>query len=299
MAIPEAQLETWSHQGAIQGSSTTYNAVKSVLEAKSTPYADRNYQIFLQGSYGNDTNIYAESDVDVVILMKDCFYSDLEALSDAEKEAWKSVHSDATYTYTTFKKDVLSVLTAAYGKDVEAGDKAIMIDASSSRRKTDVIASMQFRRYYKFNGFQDQSYEEGICFFNSAGERIANYPKQHSANLTKMHQDSSNWLKPMVRIWKNMRTKLVNDGVIKAGLAPSYYIEGLLYNVPAEKFGGSYADSFVNVFNWIQKEADKSKLVCANEQYYLLRDNAHTCWSQANCNEFLEAAAQLWKGWGS
>lgn len=298
MAIPESQLEIWSHQGAVQGSSTTYNAVKGVLESKSVPYVESNYQVFLQGSYGNDTNIYAESDVDVVIVMNDCFHNDLENLSEAEKKALDSAYNDATYTYTTFRKDVLSVLIAAYGEDVEAGDKAVMIESSSSRRKTDVIAAVQFRRYYKFNGLQDQSYDEGICFFNATGERIANYPKQHSANLTKKHQESGRWLKPIVRILKNIRTKLVDDGVIKPGLAPSYFIEGLLYNVPAEKFGGNYAESFVNAFNWIQKEADKSKLVCANEQYYLLRDNAHTCWPPADCDEFLEAVAQLWEKWG-
>ena len=60
MAIPEAQLVRWSHQGSIQGSSATYAIVKRALEAP-------NSEVFLQGSYGNDTNIYAESDVDVII----------------------------------------------------------------------------------------------------------------------------------------------------------------------------------------------------------------------------------------
>jgi tRNA nucleotidyltransferase (CCA-adding enzyme) len=67
MAIPEAQLQTWSHQGAIAGSSSTYATVKNVLEAATTPYAAKRYKVFLQGSYGNDTNIYSESDVDIVI----------------------------------------------------------------------------------------------------------------------------------------------------------------------------------------------------------------------------------------
>lgn len=298
MAIPEAQLETWSHQGAIQGSSSTYNAIKKTLEAKGSPYAGKDFQVFLQGSYGNDTNIYAESDVDIVITLKDCFYSDLTALSEPEKAAWKHAHHDATYTHTDFKKDVLSVLTHAYGKDVKVGDKAIMIEANGNRRKADVIASIQFRRYYKFNGAQDQSYDEGICFFNAAGDRIANYPGQHSENMTTRHQATNEWLKPMVRIWKNLRTKLVDDGRIKAGIAPSYYLEGLLYNVPVDKFSGNYGDSFVAAFNWIRKEADKDKLVCANEQYYLLRDNAPTCWAPANCTAFLDAAAHVWSNWG-
>ena len=78
MAIPETQLDTWAHQGAIQGSSDTYQSVKKVLEDSSTPYAKKNFSVFLQGSYGNDTNIYAESDVDVVINLSDCFQSDLK-----------------------------------------------------------------------------------------------------------------------------------------------------------------------------------------------------------------------------
>ena len=57
MAIPESQLETWAHQGSVSQSSTTYNTIKNVLEADDTPYAGKSYSVFLQGSYGNDTNI--------------------------------------------------------------------------------------------------------------------------------------------------------------------------------------------------------------------------------------------------
>jgi tRNA nucleotidyltransferase (CCA-adding enzyme) len=85
MAIPESQLETWSHQGSITQSSNTYNTIKNVLEGSTTPYANKNFKVFLQGSYGNDTNIYAESDVDIVIRLDDCFHSDLKSLSEDEK----------------------------------------------------------------------------------------------------------------------------------------------------------------------------------------------------------------------
>src|SRR3546814_21108151 len=87
-----------------------------------------------------------------------------------------------------------------------------------------------------------------------------------------------------------MRSRMVDDGLIKAGVAPSYYIEGLLYNVPNEKLTSSYQDCVVNVLNWYRQEAKKAELVCANEQYYLLRDSSHTCWPQANCDAFVEAA---------
>jgi hypothetical protein len=297
MPIPESQLETWSHQGSITQSSNTYNSIKNVLEATTTPYASKNVKVFLQGSYGNDTNIYAESDVDIVIRLDDCFQSDLTELTEDEKAAYKSSFSDATYTHVDFKQDVLSVLIKQYGGAVTAGAKAIAIDANGSRRKADVIVAIQFRRYFKFRSSSDSSYVEGICFWNGKGERIANYPKQHSANLTTKHQSSSKWLKPMARVFKNMRSRMVDDGLIKAGLAPSYYLEGLLYNVPNEKLSSSYQDCVVNTLNWYRQEAKKVDLVCANEQYYLLRDSSHTCWPQANCDAFVEAAVQLWNDW--
>ncbi len=77
MGIPESQLETWSHQGSITNSSNTYNTVKNVLEDSDAPYAAKDYEVFLQGSYGNDTNIWSESDVDIVIKLGSCFHSDL------------------------------------------------------------------------------------------------------------------------------------------------------------------------------------------------------------------------------
>ncbi|MFO0911342.1 MAG: nucleotidyltransferase [Pirellulales bacterium] len=297
MAIPESQLETWSHQGSITQSSNTYNTIKNVLEGSTTPYANKNFKVFLQGSYGNDTNIYAESDVDIVIRLDDCFHSDLKSLSEDEKSAYKDAFNDATYTHVDFKQDVLSVLEGQYGSAVKAGDKAIAIDASGSRRKADVIVATQFRRYFKFRSTDDSEYVEGICFFNAAGERIANYPKQHSANLTSKHQGSSKWLKPAVRVLKNMRSRMVDEGLIKAGVAPSYYIEGLLYNVPPDKLSRSYENCIVNILNWYRQDASKTDLVCANEQYYLLRDGHHTCWSQSNCDAFVEAAVDLWNQW--
>jgi len=297
MPIPESQLDTWSHQGSITQSSDTYNSIKNVLEARTTPYSSKNFKVFLQGSYGNDTNIYAESDVDIIIQLDDCFFSDLESLSEDEKAAHKQAFNDAAYTHVDFKRDVLSVLRGQYGSAVKAGDKAIAIDASGSRRKADVIVATQFRRYFKFQSSSDSKYAEGICFFNAAGERIANYPKQHSSNLTTKHQASSKWLKPVVRVFKNMRSRMVDDGLIEAGVVPSYYIEGLLYNVPNEKLTSSYQNCVVNTLNWYQQEARKVELLCANEKYYMLRDGFYTSWPQANCDAFIESAVRLWNEW--
>ena len=253
-------------------------------------------QVFLQGSYGNDTNIYSESDVDVVIRLDSIFYYDITSLSADEQALFHKNLSAGSYSYKTFKDGVVKALEKRFGKPaVDAGNKAIKIKADGNRRAADVLVCAEFHKYRSYSA-QSVDYEEGICFWNGADKRIANYPRQHSANCTTKHQGTSSWFKPMVRILKNMRRRLVDDGVLAAGIAPSYYIEGLVYNVPDDKFGSSYGKSFVEAINWI-READRTKFVCAHRQYYLLRDTSEVSWPTANCDAFRNAVTKMWNEW--
>ncbi|MCS6291160.1 MAG: nucleotidyltransferase [Nitrospira sp.] len=294
MAIPESQLETWAHQGSINQSSSTYATIKRALEASDTKYARKSYEVFLQGSYGNDTNIYAESDVDVVIRLDDVYYYDISDLTPEEQGRFNAALIPGTYPYAQYKADVIAALVKSFGAaDVKVENKAVKIKASGSRRSADVVVACDFHRYYQ--GISGVQYVPGICFFDSGNNRIVNYPKQHSANCTTKHQETNGWFKPAVRILKNMRTKLVDDSVIGQGIGPSYFLEGLLYNVPNGEFGGSYEDTMVAAINWVLN-ADRSKFLCANEEYYLVRDTPIT-WPVANCDRFLDAVTQLWNNW--
>lgn len=295
MPIPESQFDTWSHQGSITQSSNTYSLVRNALERDSR-LADKDYTIFLQGSYGNDTNIYRESDVDIVIQLNSSFEHDLEQLDASQKVAFQSAYPNSGYRFADFKTDVLKALQNQFSSDVTAGDKAIAITASNNRRKSDVIAALSFRRYYRFQEVSDQSYESGICFYTASGTRIANYPRLHSTNLTKKHQSTNSWFKPMARILKNLRSRMVEEKIIESRTAPSYYLEGLLYNAPNECFGSSYQATFKSAMEWLHS-ADRSKFVCANEQYYLLRDGSPVTWRASDCDAFLDGAASVWNRW--
>lgn len=187
------------------------------------------------------------------------------------------------------------MLRKRFGAAVTPGPKAIKIPADGARRNADVIVATAYRRYYRFRNRLDEKYAEGICFFSDKNERIANYPKQHSANCTTKHQATNGWFKPAVRILKNMRQRLVDTKAIEKGLAPSYFLEGLLYNVPPECFGQSYQRTMLESLKWVLNN-DRTEFVCANEQYYLLRDTPVT-WPAANCEKFLAVVAKLWDGW--
>lgn len=258
MAIPESQLETWSHQRSIAQSRDTYAAVKRALEATTAAYASKDFKVFLQGSYCNDTNIYTESDVDVVIRLDSIFYYDTSALTPAELAAFNATLVPGNYAYDSYKAAVVAALKTAFGADPVTIDKrALKIRANGARRSADVIVAAQFCRYRSMGlaanslaGLATPFFEQGICFFTASGDRMANYPEQHSANCTVKHQATNSRFKPMVRIFKNMRRKLVADGVLDQKCAPSYFIEGLLYNVPNDRFGGSYAETFAAAVNW-------------------------------------------------
>ena len=293
MPVPESQLEIWSKQGSVSQSSSTYASVKNALESSNSLYKDKSFEVFLQGSYGNDTNIYAESDVDVVIRLDSIFRGDIDSLSIEEKNAYNNL-PNATYNFKDFKKAVIIRLQNVFGKEnITEGNKAIKIKPSQSRRSVDVVVAHEHRNYYSWpNG-----YTSGIVLPTLLNSEIINYPKKHSDNCTNKHQETDQNFKPMVRIFKNIRSKLVEDRIITKDIAPSYFIEGLLHNAPEELFIGSYGDMVVNILNWFHNMPDRSKLLCANEQYYLLRDGGSVCWPPANAQKFINEAIKLWNNW--
>ena len=75
--------------GAQVTSKDTYATVKLALNAVDTGYAQKDYKVFLQGSYGNDTNIIKDSDVDVVIRLDSIFTYDISALPALQQELFK------------------------------------------------------------------------------------------------------------------------------------------------------------------------------------------------------------------
>ncbi|WP_447761866.1 nucleotidyltransferase domain-containing protein [Sphingopyxis panaciterrae] len=297
MAISESQLEIWSHQGSIQQSAATYQTIKGVLESPNSPYYAKSFSVFLQGSYGNSTNIYADSDVDLVICLTSIYYSDTNSLTSEDKARYDSGTSSANYTFDNFKSDVLSWLKVNFGAGVKAGKKAIFVPGEGGRRDVDVLVCVKHHDYYSFPAFGSPSFHEGVCFWTSDG-KIVNYPKQHLAHCTTKHAATYNKFKPNVRVIKNIRNSMIDKGYIVEGIAPSYFLEGMLYNVPTYNFFGSFGDSFEGYVEWLSS-CNTQELLCANERHYLIRDGARVCWNLPNFRSTLSALQSFWANNGN
>lgn len=296
MAISEIQLETWSHQGSQVQSASTYQAIKGVLDDPNSPYHNWTYRIFLQGSYGNDTNIFADSDVDVVICLTSVYYGDTSHLNDGEKARYEANSSPGGINFNEFKTQVLVWLREKFGAGVKAGKKAIFIPGNGTRRDADVLVCVANKTFTSYPNTGEPAFIEGICFWTSDGEKVVNYPRQHLDNCTAKHGATTSRFKPSIRVLKNMRNAMIEQSYIKDGLAPSYFLEGMLSNVPAQHFVASRQQTFENYMHWLQS-APTGDLTCANGIHYLLRDGHSVCWNLADFNTFRASAALFYNRW--
>lgn len=294
MAVAEQQLETWSAQGSIQQSAATYKTISGVLNDTSSPYYLKDFDTFLQGSYGNDTNVWADSDVDIVIRLSSIFYSDASELTFGDNANYDRNRSPTEYSLAKFKEEVAGWLTKAYGNRIDGSGKAIYVPGDGNRRDADVLACAEHRHYTSYPVYGAPTYREGIVFWTKDNTKIVNYPKQHSANCTTKHQNTNGYFKPTVRIFKNIRNRMIADGSLRDGVAPSYFLEGMLWNVPNHLFGTSYQQTVINCFNHIYGIQDKSLLTCANGIHWLLRDGHPVCWPPSNQDTFMEAFKKFW-----
>ncbi len=293
--IAESQLDIWASQGRTPQFTDTYNRIRDNLISGGAPYPLTATEVFLQGSYKNDTNVYGDSDVDIVLCYTGAFYKDLSGLSPEDQRAYDAAAGPAaTYDFAAFKHDATRYIMRLYN-NVNIGKKALYIPGGNSgRRNVDVLIAYQLRRYYEFKSWQNQRYAQGVCFFPAGGSLIENFPKLHSDNCTTKHQNTGSYFKPMVRIFKNMRNAMIGKGLLVDGVAPSYFIEGMLYNVPNDKFGGTYQQTWINCFTHIVT-ADRDKLVCANRMHWLLRDSSPTSWPVSNFDTFTTALKRYWE----
>ena len=283
MAIPESQLETWSHQGAIVTAKGTADSIKNAIDTYNDWPDGIDYEVYLQGSYKNSTNIRGDMDVDVVAQLNSNFYSNLSE----EQERYLGL-SPASYGWNDFRSDVLSALKDYYGSlTITEGNKSIKIKANNGRLPADVVVCTQYRRYSSLNKYD---FVEGMTFLTrNEGRQVINYPKHHYENGVTKHRNTINWYKPSVRMFKNIRSHILEDP------APSYFLECLLHNVPNGNFGRSYQDTFCNVINWLNK-ANFENFACQNEQLKLFGHTPEQ-WSLDRAKEFIKRLISLWNNW--
>jgi len=297
MSLQESQLETWANQGATVSSANTYNSIRSCVEGHNWKN-DVYFDIYLQGSYRNSTNIYGDSDVDVVIEFSSVFYSNKYELKREQLNEFNEFYSDGKYTLSSFKESIINRLKSYYGDSyVDVGNKSIKVLANSGRLDCDVVCCAEYREYNSFSKSNPNDYEKGIVFWtNETNEKVVNFPKLHFDNGVSKNKNCYSNYKPSIRIIKNMKSKLVRSGVISGSLAPSYFIECLLYNLQNSVFQNSTNYSRIlailkTLYDYTDTELER--LICQNGQRYLFGSSDQQ-WNLANFKQFRNQLIGFW-----
>ena len=140
------------------------------------------------------------------------------------------------------------------------------------------------------------SYVEGITFYALRDKRwIVNFPKEHYNNGADKSRRTWDRYKRTVRMFKSARNHMESEGRINPELAPSYFVECLLYNAPDSEFRYGFQDTYRSLVAWmIQTKLEG--LFCQNGQQLLFGVTPEQ-WSVADAKAFANHLAELWNGW--
>lgn len=240
------------------------------------------YDVYLQGSYANSTNVSFSSDVDIVIEFTSAYYYNSDLLNPVEKDIFnKSLTSGSDYDMVKFKNDIYNLFNnSRWGPEYKA--KCIMIPWNSNRCDADIVPSFRFKKLVS-----PTSSIDGIKFKNtSTGETIINYPKNHKLFMTEKNKNTGQKFKKIIRTFKNIRNDMVNEGLLSSNMWCGYFIENMIYNVPNSVFEkyASYQYIFEEVLDYCQDIDNFKSKKCANKMNNLFWGNM---WEESEMQFFV------------
>lgn len=248
-------------------------------------------EVFGQGSYANDTNVKLESDVDINVCCTAYFFTAYNAEGISDKTFG---YETGNHSYDDFKEKVRKALVAEFGDDnVKDKNKCFSVVENSNRVKADVVPTFELRRH------DDATLShviKGVRYYAKDGTVVSNYPKQHIENGKRKNARTQKRFKRLVRIFKKIRYKMIDDGVQISTHITSFLLESLVWNVPEEVFNGydTWTDRLKEAIRYIYNHT-KTDDQCkewgeVSEYLYLFSYNRK--WSREDVHKFM---LQMWQ----
>lgn len=214
----------------------------------------RSYEIFGQGSRVNNTYIEHASDIDLVLMLKMPFESNVDALDEPGMDHFRERYQAYHYGWEEFREDVLAALGESYV--VRMGRRCVNVDSPESLfgEMVDILLATEYRLYSAFPSPGVEVYEQGVFFRDREGRRIVNFPKQHRRSGDLKDLSTGGRFKEVVRTAKRNRRMAERKRMIAEGAAPSYLLECLLYNVPDNVYRtSSPGEAYSGAFEWLRR----------------------------------------------
>ena len=272
MPIPETTLARWSHHQAATAFKQAHVPIREALAAHKG-LSQFTYEVFLQGSYKNDTNLGGDSDVDVVVRLSTKLKPAVATLAGDQLQKDGS-HRYVHQQWKSFRDEALKAMRSRFGRAAESGRKTLKVPKGKIPADADLVVTV--------------SHRVGIGFYLSDERRwVVSYPQQHHSRGLKKEKAANNRFKRTVRMFKAARNRLVEKKVLTKEDAPSYFIECLLYNVPNAMFKQDLAPTYTGILGWLKK-AKLRDFQCQNGQVPLF-GRGREQWTAQKAQAFVKA----------
>lgn len=259
--------------------------IRQAINAHET-FRECGLSIYAKGSYANNTNVRADSDVDIAVECTDVIYWE---------EVELGIHGSGVpytgiWTPKKLRDELIIALEKKFPKQVDtSGSTAIQINSNSARVDADVVPCFTYYYY-----LASDEYRKGTKIFTTEGKQIVNYPIQQIENGKVKNIQTNYAYKKAARILKRVENAMVADEAYRE--LPSYFVECLAYNCPNSLFNRTtwtdvIRDILVHIWKSLQDEEpsdSKSRWLEVNECFYLFH-NAQK-WERNDGAEFAYAA---------
>lgn len=231
MRYSESTLVTWTKPASDTEETKIENTISMIKNAinESEEMAGLDIEIFVQGSYANNTNVKTNSDVDVCVMLKSTFYAEYPQGKTREDYGFTA----GTITFDEYKGKVQRAVVKKFGSScVTVGNKSLKIRSNTYHVNADVVVALMLKNYKALNSVTPNKYIEGTRFYSSQGKEVTNYPQRHISNGKSKNIATNHNYKYLVRIFKRIRNMMVTDQIINGDVISSFLVECLVWNVP-------------------------------------------------------------------
>ena len=249
------------------------------------PFSGCQLSIYAKGSYANNTNVRADSDVDIAVECTEAVYWE-----ETEPGIHKSVSAyKGIWTPQKLRAELGAALAAKFPGSVDSsGSTAFLIESSSARVEADVVPCFSFMHYMSTGS------RRGTKIFTTTGKTIVNYPLQQLENGRAKNVRTGSCFKKAVRVLKRIENAMVANGTHRE--VPSYFIECLAYNCPdslitSATWTAAIRQMLLHIWQGLQgDEPTEASLrwLEVNECFYLFHPGQK--WNRGDARDFASAA---------
>jgi hypothetical protein len=283
----EDTLDSWtapSSDTEQEKQERTERMVREAIDAHA-PFATCGLSVYAKGSYANNTNVRADSDVDISVECTDAEYWE-EATPGAHKPAspYTGIWSPAK-----LRSELVVALKSKFPGQVDtSGTTAIQVKSGSARMDADVVPCFSFRRYFA------TSSRPGTKIFKTDGGTVINYPAQQLENGRAKNLRTGYAYKKAARMLKRVENAMADEKKFRE--LPSFFVECLAYNCPDPTFEvatwtGTLRAMLAHIWTELQgdePEVESQRWRESNECFFLFHSQQK--WSRVDGREFAYAA---------